>query len=211
LQEFFDLSTAAQEQLLDRLTNHALCKMRRLTWRGARIARGGSIPGGYEPYDLALEAITDALDGQDRNWNRQKYTTVEQFLVSIVDSKISNLVNLAENKSERRLAPPSGKDDTVTAYEIPGTERDPLLIVIDREWQTRFHEAAMKELEGDEFLVQLLECMEAEIIKPLEIAEALSTKEKPITADDVNNATKRLERKLKKLDTGIKPTKKGKL
>jgi hypothetical protein len=106
---------------------------------------------------------------RDRNWNRTKYKTVEQFLVSVIDSKISNLVNLPENKSERRLSPPSAKVGTVAAYEVPGTERDPLLIVIDREWQAKFHEAAMKELEGDEFLIQLLECMKVEITKCLRL------------------------------------------
>ena len=210
MQEFLDLSATEQEQLLDRLTDHALCKMRKLTWRGARIARGGSVPGGYEPYDLALEALADALAGEDRNWNRTKYSTVEAFLRSVVDSKISNLVTLAENRCERRMPEPSGKNGEPVRFDIPGTEKEPLVLLIDRESEQSFHEAAMKELDGDELLTQILECMEAEITKPMEIAEAVSTEEKPVSADDVNNALKRLERRLKKLDTRIKPAKKGK-
>jgi len=209
VKEFYDLGTAEREQLLDRLTDHALRKMRKLTWRGARIAQGGSVPGGYEPYDIALDSLADAMAGGDRNWNRDKYSTVESFLRSVINSKISNLVNLAENKCERRMLPAAGKGDAVVEYEVPGTERNPLLIVIDFDSRAKFHQMAMKELEGEELLIQLLECMEADIIKPSDIAETLSTKEKPLTTNDINNALKRFERRLAKLDKRIKPTKKG--
>lgn len=114
MQEILDLSREAQERLLERLTHHALCKMRRLTWRGAYIARGGSVPGVYEPYDFALDAIEKAVDGT-RPWNREKGKTLESFLRSIIDSDINHLVDSVDNATGRRLAPQSGKDETVTA------------------------------------------------------------------------------------------------
>ena len=209
MKEFYDLSTTEQERLLDRLTDHALCKMRRLVWRGARVARGGSVPGGHEPYDLALEALSDALDGESRDWNREKYPLLEAFLKSVINSKISNLVNLAENRRECRMAPATGKDGAAVQFDVPGTGHDPLVILVDRESLPNLHAAAMKELDGEPLLLSILECMEAEIIKPSEIAEAVTSAEKPVTVNDVNNALRRLERKLKKLDTR-KPTKKGK-
>lgn len=202
MQEILDLSREAQERLLKRLTHHALCKMRRLTWRGAYVARGGSVPGGYEPYDFALDAIGKAMDGT-RPWNREQYKTLEAFLRSIIDSDVNHLVDSVDNATGRRLGPQTGKGETATAYEVPGTEPDPLVVVIDNEWQSRFHDAATKDLKGEEFLTKLLECMEAEITDPQEIADVLGT-----TVDQVNNEKKKLRRRLDKLDTRIKPTKK---
>ena len=202
MQELLDLSCQEQERLLKRLTYHALGKMRRLTWRGAYIRRGGSAPGGYEPYDFALDAIAKAMDGT-RSWNREVYETLESYLRSSIDSDINHLVESIDNKTGRRLSPASAKDETATAYELEGTEPDPALVVIDQDWRNRFREAAIKELAGDELLLQLLECMEAEITAPLDIADLLR-----ITADRVNNEKKRLRRKLDKLDTRIRPAKK---
>lgn len=199
LQEILDLSREAQERLLKRLTHHALCKMRRLTWRGAYVARGGSVPGGYEPYDFALDAIEKAMD-RTRPWNHEKYKTLERFLRSIIDSDINHLVESVDNSTGRRLAPQSAKDETAAAYEVAGTEPHPLIVMVDKDWQERFYDAAMKELKGEEFLIKLLECMEAEITEPQEIAEVLGT-----TVDHVNNEKKKLRRRLDKLDTRIKP------
>ena len=78
---------------------------------------------------------------------------------------------------------------------MPGTEPNPVNAVIDRDWQERFHKAAMKELKGDDFLIKVFECLAAEFTKPEEIAMMLDT-----TVEDVNNAKKRLRRKLEQLD-----------
>src|SRR6185312_2425851 len=125
-------------------------------------ARGGSVPGGHEPYDFALDAIEKAMDGT-RPWNREKYKSLEKFLCSIIDSEINQLVDSVDNATGRRLAPQSGKDETVAVYEVPGTEPHPLLVLIDKDWHSRFRDAAMKELRGEDFLIKLLDCMEAEI------------------------------------------------
>lgn len=202
MQEFLNLSREAQERLLKRLTHHALCKMRRLTWRGAYVARGGSVPGGHEPYDFALDAIAKAMDGT-RPWNREKYTSLEGFLRSIIDSDINHLVESVDNATGRRLASASGKDETVRAYAVCGKEPNPLMVVIDKEWQVQFHEAAAKELKGEAFLGNLLECMDAGITEPRDIADILGT-----ATDTVNNEKKKLRRRLDKLNTRVKPTKK---
>ena len=203
LQELLDLSSEEQERLLKRLTHHALCKMRRLTWRGTYIAHGGSVPGGYEPYDFALDAIGKALDGT-RPWNREAYKTLEGYLRATIDSDISHLVESIDNKTGRRLSPPLGKDETASAYEFTGTEPDPVTVVIDQDWQARFRQAAVKDLKGEKFLIELLECMEAEITAPKEIAEVLGT-----SVERVNNEKKRLRRRLAKLDARIRRPRKG--
>lgn len=176
--------------------------MRRLTWRGAYIARGGSVPAGYEPYDFALDAIQKALDGT-RPWNRETNKTLENYLRATSDSDIKHLVESLDNKTGRRLAPTSGQDETVTVYEIVGTQPDPLRVIVDREWQPRIHAAAIKGLDGDKFLIQLFQCLEGEITAPVDIAVMLNT-----TVDNVNNEKKRLKRKLEQLDTRVKPSKK---
>jgi hypothetical protein len=149
-----------------------------------------------------VDAIVKALDGI-RPWDRETYKTLESFLRSVINSDINHLVESVDNATGRRLAPQSGKDETVAVYEVPGTEPNPLVVVIDREWQKRFHDAAIKELNGEDFLVKLLEPLEAEITKPQEIAELLGT-----TVDHINNEKKKLSRRLDKLDTRVKPSKK---
>ncbi len=190
VEELLALSDAEQETLLKRLTHHALCKMRCLTWRGTYVRKGGSVPGGYEPYDFALDAIQQLLDGS-RTWNREKYSTLEAVLRSFIDSTISKAVNLVENKRERRMTPAKGE----ATFDLEGDQPTPIQIVVDRDWQQCFHDAAMAELNGDKFLIDLFECLEADITAPSEIAQMLD-----IAVDDVNNGKKRLQRRLEKLD-----------
>jgi hypothetical protein len=199
VEELLALSTEEQETLLKRLTHHALCKMRRLTWRGAYVLKGGSVPGGYEPYDFALDAIAKMLDGT-RPWNKERYPTLENALRATIDSDISHLVDCPENIKARRLT--SAKGETAEVYEIRSSEPNPLTVVIDRDWQDQYHKAAMKELDGDGFLKKLLECLEAEITRPADIAVMLNT-----TEDEINNGKKRLRRKLEKLDGRFPPPK----
>ncbi|MCC7333850.1 MAG: hypothetical protein IT422_02065 [Pirellulaceae bacterium] len=197
MDELIALTDEEQEALLERLTHHALCKMRRLTWRGARVVRGGSVPKGYEPYDFALDAIQQLLD-DSRSWNREVYPTLESVLRSFVDSKISGMVNLTENKLDRRLTPPKGQ--SATMYDIPNTESDPLRLLIDVERQQQLHDAAFKEFDGDTLLENLFICIEDEITKPKDIASLLDMK-----VEEVNNGLKRLRRALNKLEKKFLP------
>ena len=117
-----------------------------------------------------------------------------------IDSDINHLADSADNARGRRLAVESSKDEAAQAYTVPGTEPNPVTTVIDCDWQNRFHKAAMKELKDDPFLIKIFECLEAEITKPEEIAVVLDT-----TPEEVNNAKKRLRRKLEKLDGKCPP------
>lgn len=168
--------------------------MRRLTWRGAYVRKGGSVPGAYEPEDFANDAIRKLLDGT-RPWNRQKHVTLLVALKATIDSDISHMVDSLDNRLGRRLSVASGKDETVQAYDVPGTESSPLVLVMDQEWKERFRKAVMKELGSDDLLVGLFECLEAEITDPAEISTMLD-----MSDTDVTNAKKRLKRKLEKLD-----------
>jgi len=171
--------------------------MRQLTWRGAYVRKGGAIPGGYEPYDFALDAIAKMFDGT-RPWNKERYPSLEMALRATIDSDISHLVNCPENAKARRLV--LINDETSQAYDVPGTEPNPLTLVIDKDWQEKYHKAVITELDGDALLVDLFGCLRAEIILPEEIAQMLDK-----TVDDINNAKKRLRRKLEKLDGKFPP------
>jgi hypothetical protein len=201
LHELLALSDAEQEALLKRLTLHAHCKMRHLSWRGVYLNRGDAVPGGYEAHDFALDAIEKMLDGR-RPWNREKYQNLEAALRATIDSDVNHLVESADNARGRRLAVQASKCETAQAYVVPSTEPNPLHSVIDKDWQERFHKAAMKELKGDEFLIKLFDCLAAEFTKPEEIATMLDT-----TVEEVNNGKKRLRRKLEKLDGKCPPPK----
>lgn len=202
MEELLALSTEDFERLNKRLTHHALCKMRKLTWRGAYVRKGGAVPGAYEPHDFAFDAIRKMLDGT-RPWNKERYKTLEAALRASIDSEISHLVESVDNIQGRRLASPTSKDESAAAYQIAGSDPEPVTVVLDREWQERFHQAAMKELKGEPLLEKLLECLEAEMTDPAELSVMLG-----ISVDEVNNLKKRLRRKLEKLDPQFRPPKK---
>jgi hypothetical protein len=65
------LTDAEWMALVKRLTLHADWKLSRLYWRGVPAWKGGAVPGGVEPGDLAEEAIQLFLDGT-RVWDREK-------------------------------------------------------------------------------------------------------------------------------------------
>ena len=196
MQELLELSPEALESLLKRLTLHAHRKMLRIYWRGARVKTGVGVAKGYEAKDFALDAIQMAMEGT-RSWNREKYQTIEAFLKSIIDSIVSHLVVSDENKRVRQLATDENDGST---FEIPGFANDSFTLLKREESQKRFRDSIWRQLEGDEFLLQLLECLEADITKPADIANMLDMEVK-----DVYNGKKRLRRKVEKIYRKMSP------
>jgi DNA-directed RNA polymerase specialized sigma24 family protein len=146
-----------------------------------------------------VDSFDKVLDGS-RKWNRETYPTLECFLRSIVDSDINHLADSLDNSHSRRIAPTKAPNGVDEAERVEGREVNPVFAVVNKEAHEQFLATAMKELEGDDFLVQLLDCLEAEITEPVDIAEMLG-----ISVDDVNNGKKRLRRKL---DTLYSPRRK---
>ncbi len=58
----------------------------------------------------------------------------------------------------------------------------------------------LKEIGTDEFLVQLFECLQADITKPSEIAEILD-----MEVEEINNGKKKLRRRLEKVEQKFAP------
>jgi len=97
-----DLSDDEWGELVERLALHAYSKLRRLFWRGVPYTQGGVVPGGVSPEDLAAEAVESFLEGT-RVWHKDKKPEFLDFLMSVVDSKVSHLVESAENRQSRRI------------------------------------------------------------------------------------------------------------
>lgn len=190
--ELHELTVAELESLLKRLAVHASCRMRRLYWRGAYLHKGGSVPGGHQPADIAADAIAKMLDGT-RPWNKESYPDLEDALMASIDSDIYHLCKSFDNRKMRRDTTDSG--DRFIEYVPCKSDPDPLRLLTDNEWRNNFHEDVLKEISGEERLKELFECLENEITKPADIAIIMQT-----TTDEVNNLKKRLRRKLDKLE-----------
>ncbi|HJZ90602.1 MAG TPA: hypothetical protein VKE40_06985 [Gemmataceae bacterium] len=183
-----ELNDDQWKELVERLTHHAACRLLRHTWRGVRIAQGGAVPGGVDPADLAAEAITDVIDGK-RQWNRETDPDFLHFLFAVVDSKVSHLVQGKENRVTRRLA--GAVEDSAPKFDIVDPQPDPATEFMNRDALERFRDAILKEVAGDKLVEGIFDCLAAEITKPAEMAVILG-----ITVKDVNNAQKRLRRKV---------------
>jgi RNA polymerase sigma factor (sigma-70 family) len=194
------LSNEQWSELVERLTLHAACKLLRLHWRGILWSRGGAVPGGVEPDDLASAAIIDVIEGT-RSWDPEAHSDFLKFLRGVVDSKVSHLVQEVENRKSRRLVPADSGEEGATAHGVAGREPDPASFVQDREAADRFRARVLKAVTGDEIAAKVFECLEAEYTKPQEMAELLG-----LTVSEINNAQKRLRRKVSEL---LMPEKKG--
>lgn len=197
MQEILDLTPVEVELLVKRLTLYALYRLRHLTWRGALIAHGGAVPGGYEAQDFVSRAMIKSLD-ETREWNRDVFPTLEAFLRSIIKSDINHLAESLDNVHGRRLITASEQDETEIVYEPAGAEPDPLSVVIDEEWREQYRAAVLRELNGDPLLTDLLRCYEAAVTKPREIARRLA---RPVA--EIYDALKRFRRKLTNVDTAM--------
>jgi hypothetical protein len=175
------------ETTIEQLTLYASGRMSRLYWRGLPLRTGGAVPGGLGPDDMAAEAIVDVIDGR-RVWDSSAEPDFLCFLRSVVDSKVSHLVESLENRRTRRLG---GVDPDATAPQRPGKGVDPGTECAEREWEERFRTSIIDAIRGDKLVEGVFQCLEAELTKPAEMAEVLGEDVK-----DINNAQKRLRRKV---------------
>ena len=185
-----NMSDAEWEELVGRLTLHAHSKLKKLYWRGVPYAKGGAVPGAACAQDFAAEAVEAFLDGT-RKWDKAKHPDFLQFLLSVIDSKISHLVESVENRRTRRID--TAKKGSEPAYKLRAKSKRPAEIVADEEERLRTRKAVLAEMGDDDLATSLFECIEAEITKPAEIAEYLG-----VDVSDINNAKKRLQRAVDK-------------
>ncbi len=181
LVEIPNLTDEQWTELVERLTLYADRKLRRLTWRGVPSVRGGQVLGAASGADFAAEAIESFLD-ESRKWNKTTEPDFMGFLMNVIDSKVSHLVEREENKQSRRID--TGDREREPALYVAGKAKPADQIVSNEEQQLKTRTAVKKELNGDEMAESLFDCYEADITKPQEIAELLGVEVK-----DVHNAT----------------------
>ena len=201
--DFEDVADEEWRVITKRLTIYASCRLARLHWRGLRVKAGQSVVKGNEACDLAADAILSVIDGT-RTWNRVAYPDLYEFLKGAVDSKVSALVESAENRKSR-LAPVNPKTgEPATADEFPSGSLTPAQIIEDADWKEKFQSALVKELSTDELCLGMFDCLHAGITDRSEMAEMLE-----VTVADIYNAQKRMNRKIeavtKRLEQGKKP------
>jgi hypothetical protein len=181
------------KEAVERLTLHAYRKFVRLHWRGMPFARGGAVPGGVTPQDVAAEAIEDAIAGK-RVWNRQAEPDFYSFLRSVVDSKVSHLAECLENQLTRRILVPADGDDPPPAYEVADPALDPATVCVNKDSLEKFRGAVLAAVQGDTLVEGVFSCLEAEVTRPQDMAVLLDS-----TVKDINNAQKRLRRKVEQV------------
>jgi DNA-directed RNA polymerase specialized sigma24 family protein len=180
-------------ELLERLTYHAYCKLVRLRWRGLTLREGGSVPGGAEARDLAAQAIVDVIDGT-RAWDPAAHPDLFRYLKDVIDSKVSNLVSSAENRTARRFPDPGADPAGPAEDRLQAPEPGPFEVAADREGLRVFRAAVVAALGTDTLVLRIFECLEADVTRPSEIAERLG-----LPVRTINNAQKRLQRKVNKV------------
>jgi len=197
------MSDAEVMQLVEHLTDYALRKMRRLSWRGVRFSRASVVrgqlsgAGGVSPPDVAARAIELFLEGK-RAWNHTESPDFRRLLRGVVDSLVSHLVNEVDNRATREAPVAAAAKAKVPAPESKVVARGldaqtPVELLVDMEWRERFRTAVFKEVEGDPLLNDLVQSYGAGLA-PSEIAEMLS-----IPVEEVYKAQKRLARKVEKV------------
>ncbi len=188
-----DLSEKEWEDLHKRLTLHAANTVFHLWWRGIRNSKGASVPGGLDPADIASEAIMDFIAGK-RTWNSADQPDLLKFLKGVVDSKVSHLVESAENRKTRSPKPWRDHDGQEHDFEFESKESSHETLYADKEFAAAALGQLRAAIDGDAPVERLLDCMEAGFTTPAEIAELLG-----VTVKEINNSQKRLRTQVEKV------------
>lgn len=167
---------------------------------GWRIKGQWAGPGGVTPGDIASEAILKVLDGT-RQYDPSKCPNLMTFLRYVVRSLVSHHAESSETQRARPMPKIhlDGNDDPVD-FEPEGDEPVPVENCIKNEIMDKLKAVAAQE--QDTLVIGILECLDADITKPAQIAEILS-----VDVKKINNAQKRLWRKAEKILD--KPGRKG--
>jgi DNA-directed RNA polymerase specialized sigma24 family protein len=178
------------EDTIPRLVLYAIRKAKRLYWQGIM---NGHMPGGREAQDVVQDAIEDVLNGR-RFWNPVSQPDLFAHLRSIVDSKLSHLVESMEHRSVRSESALGARNEDAPGLtslaELPASGASPFETLVQAEAEDFFW--GFYELLADEPLLQkVIEWIDAGIDRPADIAVHLG-----VPPREIYNARKRLQRRL---------------
>ncbi len=187
--EIANLTNEQWAEYFERMTLYASNLFRARGW-GIRDNFFG--PGGITPGDIAAEAVEKVLDGK-RTCDPDSCPNLLPFLCGVVRSLVSNYMNSADVQRTRPMPQVrrAGVGDPVDV-EFEGREPTPLENCIRPDLVDAMKAIATED--GDELVMQIVECLDNDITKPAEIAEYLD-----VDIKDINNAQKRFRRKAEKL------------
>lgn len=179
----FEKQLDNNHELISRLADHALYRVRARYWRGVW---NGHLPGGREAEDLASEAIADVLSAK-RQWDPHKNPDLLRYLCSVVDSKVNHLTHSQENRRDRLVSPSA---DPLSNLEDNPPDEDRHAKEMEAR-NNKLLEALMDFLGDDPLLQDIIICTMDGLDKRAAIATQLGR-----TAQEITNAEKRLERRL---------------
>lgn len=181
-----ELDEADWDDILLRLLSYARIRSYKIRWIGNVAA---------DPEELVGEAIALAYgvgknDGY-REWNKEKFPNLLDFLQTIINSLISHL-----NEHHKKF--PSDELDDQLSSENP----DPEKLVLQKDYQEKLYNRIYQEVEGDDEMETVILYYEEEITTPRDIAARTG-----LNVIQVNNILKRLRRKLRPLLSQLFPEK----
>jgi len=173
------------QEFLERLTKYTVGKFRYLGWQDERIG-----PKGKCPQDIAFEAISEVLNGT-RRYNRETYPNFMDFLKSIADSLIYHFMKSAkyESKIVKPIPTIITKQGEYKQVELEDKVNDPAQTCVNKDIVEKVKDIISQEFNDDAAVKGLLECLEADITKPADMAEVLA-----VNVKEIYNARKRLQK-----------------
>ena len=138
---------------------------------------------GYKPEDIVYETIADVYFGV-RNWNRDRYPVLLDFLKSVIDSKVSNLIR-SYSQTHQIIINEEGNELKNAVLD----ERDSIDQIISDEFLSEVYKAIEGDNELEEILVLILD----------ELPNRDIAKELDVETKEVVNRKKRLKKVLLKL------------
>lgn len=195
------LSDEDWTKLVLKLGHYAASVSRRLRWR-TRNSR--ELPGGETVESIVSKAIEKLFSG-DRRWDPRAEPDLEKYLMDVIDSLLSHLVESQDNKLLTTVPETAGTDEQAEWEAGPkepehGSEwlarsaLSPETALLESEQKSRDDRALemlIEECSTNPVLTKVLEAMFDGHDGPAEIARATGLDRK-----DIYNAAKRLDRKI---------------
>jgi hypothetical protein len=200
------------------LERHALSVSRALRWRTRNPIE---LPGAETVTSIVSKAIEKLFVG-DREWDPDKEPDIRKYLQGVIDSLLNHLAESQDNTLVTTEPEPGSADhagwesgsrkrDPAADWLVP-RDRSPEAVLLDHErasQEDRALELLVDECYEDPVVMSVLEAMMDGYEKPAEIS-----KHKGINIKEVNNAIKRMDRKLeivrKRLAEELNPPDEGK-
>jgi hypothetical protein len=177
------------QKILNRLIIYAQRKYFKLGWKNKDNYRS---PSGKGPEDIASEVIEEIIENR-RIYDAQKQPDFEQFLKACVDSVIYNLIH--SSGFEKKKAMPYVITDEGETEEIDqeSKEINPLQICVTKDLTEKVKSILQSTFSEDKLVCGIIDCLDAGIDKPSELAEYLE-----IDVKEIYSAQRKLQREVEK-------------